>query len=482
MKLAAFLGHIHWLVLFAPALAGQEPKPFPFYNHRPYLQSLTSTSVLIATQSKLEVVARLQYGLDEGMELRIEEESPRRDHLFKLEGLTPGTTYHFRVSHIGDTVFARSTFRTLPGPGSTVSLAAIGDSGTESEAQFEVLAILERLEPVILVHTGDLVYPFGSPSNYHSKFFDVYRDFLRSTCIYPVLGNHDCLRSPDYWLYMFHLPANNPAKDESYYSFDAGDAHFAALSSCTDELPEDQLLWLDEDLAASHLTWKIVVLHHPIYSNAFHGGSAHIRDVLVPILERRGVDLVLSGHDHVYERSYSILGGVIRGAHQDPDYVSPEGILYVVTGGGGAPLYDFKPSPEAHLGAVFRSGHHALSLEITPERITGRAMGVDEELIDRFSITKPAPGPALRFRRGDTNEDGSVDVADVVGALGYLFAGLPPPCLAASDVNGSRSVELTDSIHLLNHLFIGGPSPVPPYPDCGSDEEADESGCKGSCD
>ena len=62
---------IHWLVLFAPALAGQEPEPFPFYNHRPYLQSLSSTGVMIVTQSKLEVVARLQYGLTEAMELRL---------------------------------------------------------------------------------------------------------------------------------------------------------------------------------------------------------------------------------------------------------------------------------------------------------------------------------------------------------------------------------------------------------------------------
>ncbi|MBI4605969.1 MAG: metallophosphoesterase [Planctomycetes bacterium] len=466
---------------FAPRGAAQDDEPFPYYNHEPYLQSLTSTSVLIVSQSKLEVVARLQYGLESFSENRIEEESPRYDHLFRLEGLKPDTLYHYRVTHIDQTAFARSTFRTLPEPGSELTVAASGDAGTLSDEQLAIAGLLEKLAPRLLLITGDLVYPYGSPRNYHEKFFEVYEDLLRGTCVYPSLGNHDCWLSPDYWLYAFHTPANNPAGTDAYYSFDAGDAHFVALNTCEGEVPEEQVAWLDQDLAAAQRGWKIVFFHHAPYSNAIHGGTVPVRDAVVPVFERRGVDLVLSGHDHVYERSYPILGGMMRDAFQDPDYVAPRGIIYVVTGGGGAGLYDYFPSPEAHLSAFFRSEHHYVKLRIAPGEIEGTAVSVEGKTLDRFTIRKRGEGASLRFLRGDANEDRDLNLTDGVVVLNYLFTGAPPPCLAASDFDASGTVTISDPIQTFNFLFTGGRPPAPPYPDCGGGAEAPDVGCKGPC-
>jgi hypothetical protein len=415
------------------------------------------------------------------MELRLEEPEPAYDHLFRLEGLQPGTRYYYRVTHVGVQLWARESFLTLPGPGSEVHLAAIGDSGTGSDEQIELAGQLDALEPHLLLHTGDTVYPYGSPSHYYNKFFKIYRDLLSNTCIYPSLGNHDCFISPAYWLYVLHLPANNPAKDEAYYSFDAGDAHFVALNSCTYEVPEEQVEWLEEDLAATKQAWKIVYFHHAPYSNAIHGGTVSVRDAVVPVFERQGVDLVLSGHDHVYERSYPIRGGGLRDGFQDPNYVSPRGIIYVVTGGGGATLYDYEPSPEAHLSAFFRSEHHYFSLKITSEEIEGKAIGLGGKEIDRFTIRKQAAAPALHFVRGDINQDGGINLTDGVGILNYLFAGAVPPCLAASDYNASGEIVITDAIQLLNFLFLGGPPPAAPFPECGTAEGADDTGCVKSC-
>src|SRR5262245_10274475 len=124
------------MAALCPRLAAQDPEPeeFPHYNYEPYLQSLTSTSVIIVSQSKEEAVARLQYGRDEAMDQRLEEEEPAHDHAFRLEGLQPDTLYHFRVTHIDISTFSRMSFRTLPEPGKEIIVAAIGDSGTLSDA------------------------------------------------------------------------------------------------------------------------------------------------------------------------------------------------------------------------------------------------------------------------------------------------------------------------------------------------------------
>ena len=462
-------------------LFGQAPE-FPLYNRRPYLQSLTSTSVLIVTQSKAELAAVLRFGVDPAMDTVITEPAPSHDHVFKLEGLLPDTLYRYKVSHPGVTEHPTATFRTLPGPGSDITVAAIGDSGTLSDDQLMVGAMIEVLEPRLLLHTGDMVYPLGSPSNYQEKFIGVYRDLLMRTCIYPVLGNHDCMRGPEYFLYMFHLPANNPAMDEGYYSFDAGDAHFAALNSCSGEISPEQAAWLDEDLGKATLPWKIVLLHHPAYSNGFHGGTILVRDVIAPIVERHEVVLVLSGHDHVYERSYPILGNELHAGFQEPDYIHPGAPIYVVTGGGGAGLYDYNATADAHLSAVFESAHHYFKLRITPELLEGTAVGIDE-VLDTFTIRKgEVVDPVLGFVRGDVDEDRDVNLTDAIQILGFLFLGEREICRAAADVDGTAEISITDAVALLSHLFQGGAAPVAPFPGCGEDPAADSTGCTTRCE
>ena len=467
---------------FLPVLTAQDPDPFPYYNYEPYLQSLTSTSVVIVSQSKEPRVARLQYGLDEEMAIRIEEDGPRHDHVFRLEGLQPDTVYHYRVFHLEDSTFARMQLRTLPQPGAPVLVAAIGDSGTLSDAQLAIADLLLALQPAILLHAGDTVYPYGTPQNYREKLFQVYKRLFRSTCFYPSLGNHDCFISPDYWLKSFYTPANNPAGSRAYYSFDAGDAHFAVLNSCEGDMPQEQLDWLDADLTQTARIWRILLFHHPPYSNAFHGGNIEIRAALAPVLEKHGVELVINGHDHVYERSYPILDNQMRDAFQEPSYVAPRGTIFVVTGGGGATLYDYKPTPAAHLSAVFKEEHHYFKLLITPEALEGTAVNEEGLEIDRFSIKKSGEVAPLRFVRGDANQDREVNLADGVVILGYLFSGAPPPCLAASDIDASGEIRLSDAVQVFNYLFLGGVPPAGPHPECGTLQEAVDVGCKGGCE
>ncbi|MCZ6794784.1 MAG: metallophosphoesterase [Planctomycetota bacterium] len=474
-----------WVLVGPPSggrLAAVEGDGCDERDRSPYLQMLTTTGVLVVSRSAEPRAARLRLGLDPSLSLRLLESQVARRHVFRLEGLQPASDYFYEVEHVGLPPFPAARFRTLPEPGGEVRLAVIGDSGTLSDEQFAVARLLETLSPDLLLHTGDAAYPFGTPQNYSEKFFDVYEGLLSRTCVYPALGNHDCFITADFWLDAFYLPANNPDDDESYYSFDAGDAHFAALNTCTWDLPPEQVEWLDEDLLRSRATWNIVYFHHSIYSNAFHGGNLRVRDAVLWVLEKHGVDLVICGHDHAYERSYPLRRGIPRGAFREPDYVDSGGTVYLVTGGGGAGLYPHIPSPDIHLSAVFHSVHHAVSLVIRPGEIVGEAIDIEGEVIDRFSIRKGGEAAQpLYFVRGDADGDGDALLTDAVVILSFLFTGGVPPCLAASDVNASGDIVITDAIYLLNHLFTGGPPPPAPFPECGAVDGADDGGCLASC-
>jgi 3',5'-cyclic AMP phosphodiesterase CpdA len=144
--------------------------------------------------------------------------------------------------------------------------------------------------------------------------FNVYADLFRHVPFYPSAGNHDYKTQQGApFRDVFALPGNG---GEKWYSYDWGRVHFAALDTEADY--DAQMTWLDADLAASTLPWKIVYLHRPPYSSGGHGSDTALRNKLAPILKRHGVRLVLAGHDHNYERT-----------------TAQDGVVYVVTGGGG---------------------------------------------------------------------------------------------------------------------------------------------------
>jgi 3',5'-cyclic AMP phosphodiesterase CpdA len=166
----------------------------------------------------------------------------------------------------------------------------------------------------LIIHTGDLAYDDGTMKQYETTVFDVYGDLFRNLPFFPAAGNHDykTMKGAPF-RDVFNLPNHN---GEKWYSYDWGRVHFVALDTESDYAT--QAAWLDKDLAANKLPWKIVYMHKPPYSSGAHGSDMALRKKLAPVLERHGVQLVLSGHDHNYER------------------MKPQnGVAYVVTGGGG---------------------------------------------------------------------------------------------------------------------------------------------------
>jgi predicted MPP superfamily phosphohydrolase len=203
----------------------------------------------------------------------------------------------------------------LPNRDGSLKFAALGDFGTGSKAQYELaeqmVKVHDRFKYDFVVLVGDNLYGSGRPQDFKNKFEVPYKPLLdRGVKFYASLGNHDAREQRYYKLF------NMDGK--LYYTFSPRpDVSFFALES-TYPVPE-QIKWIEDELKGSGSNWKIPFFHHPLYSSGDrHGSDLRLRKVLEPLFVKYNVSVVLSGHDHFYER------------------VKPQqGITYFVTGSGG---------------------------------------------------------------------------------------------------------------------------------------------------
>jgi acid phosphatase type 7 len=242
------------------------------------------------------------------------------------------------------------------------------------KGQLAVAALLESLRPDLVLHTGDVVYSAGQERHYDRRFFAPYRNLIKTVPLFPVLGNHDVReRNGAAFLENFHPPLSSPGSTKRY-SFDWGNTHFVALDS---ELyhsdrgssHEEQRDFLDQDLASARKRWKVAFLHRSPYGSSRQGGDEKVREDLEPLFVKYGVDLVFSGHDHVYERTVPV-----------------EGVTYVVSGGGGRRLYR---AGQGELTACSKSAHHAVLVRVDGRRLLLEAVEAGGKVVDRFDFYKP---------------------------------------------------------------------------------------------
>jgi hypothetical protein len=218
----------------------------------------------------------------------------------------------------------------LPLKEKSVRFAVIGDNGTGDRPQYEVgsqmAAYHEKFPFEFVLMLGDNIYGGQSASDFKRKFEDPYKKLLDAGVkFYASLGNHD---NPNQ---RFYKPFNMDGR--RYYNFRRGNAAFFALDS--NYMDAEQVKWLKKELPASDAAWKICYFHHPLYSHAkTHGADTDLRKTLEPILKDTGVRIVLSGHEHTYER------------------LKPQGgIYYFVLGNSGQLRYhNLRPSPDTLKG------------------------------------------------------------------------------------------------------------------------------------
>ena len=301
----------------------------------PYLQMGTPSGTVVRWRTSAPVIGRVQYGLSAGAATwSAEETAPTMEHQLELTGLLPDTAYYYAIG-TPDTVLAGGDathlFRTPPATGASkpTRVWVVGDSGTADAGARAVRDAYDRFTGTrhtdLWLMLGDNAYERGTDAEYQAAVFDTYPEMLRRSVLWPTFGNHDgysadsATQSGPYYE-IFTLPKRGEAGGfasgtEAYYSFDWANIHFICLDSFdSSRSPAGAMLtWLRQDLASTNQPWVIVFFHHPPYSKGSHDSDSEIelidmRRNVVPILEDAGVDLVLAGHSHSYERSFLIDG------------------------------------------------------------------------------------------------------------------------------------------------------------------------------
>ncbi|MET0650578.1 MAG: metallophosphoesterase [Pyrinomonadaceae bacterium] len=215
---------------------------------------------------------------------------------------------------LGSQVVAAPVKLTLPLAQDSVRFMVVGDTGTGAREQNELAAVMVRyrqsfpFEFALLM--GDNMYGGEKAADYKVKFEDVYKPLLdQKVKFYASLGNHDESNQRFYE----HFNMNG----EEYYQLKKGPISFYALNS--NYMDKKQLTWLEEKLKGDTSDWKVAFFHHPPYSSGGkHGSSSSLRQVVEPLFVKYGINVVLAGHEHFYER------------------VKPQkGIYYFISGAGG---------------------------------------------------------------------------------------------------------------------------------------------------
>jgi hypothetical protein len=286
-----------------------------------------------------------------------------------LAGLKPNTRYEYEVpGHEA----AKGSFKTAPSikEPAPFQFLLYGDTRTRHDVHRRVvIEILKHQSPDFILQSGDMVED-GNDSSLWPIFFDIEHDLLRQTVFYPALGNHE--RDTRYFQGFFQH--NTP-----YYSFDWGNGHFIVIDSDIanvsasqrerDAFWAEQTRWLEDDLASHQgADYRFVIAHHPSFTAVARrqGDNPHMT-ALVPMFEQYHVSAAMFGHDHNYQ------------------HYLKNGIHYVISGGGGAPLYDVSKPPEGITQKVV-SIENFVEVSVDGRTAHFRAIAIDGSTLDEFEI------------------------------------------------------------------------------------------------
>lgn len=304
----------------------------------PYLQMNNEEGVTIRWRTLSQQNSLVRFGTSlETMSDSVFIDESVLDHAVTIHGLDSDTKYYYTVGNSSELLSLPDSsyfFKTHPPQGQegNYNFWVIGDAGRSTAEQRQVLAAYldEYKQPTdgwLLL--GDNAYQEGTDSEYQKAFFEnMFEEILVNSSVFPTPGNHDlrdygivnqAITSAPYFD-IFDVPTQGESggvasNTESYYSWNYGHVHFISLDSYGTSLStvDSMYSWLERDLKANNQQWIVAYWHHPPHSKGSHdsdddtdseGIMSTIRENHVPLLESYGVDLILTGHSHVYERSY----------------------------------------------------------------------------------------------------------------------------------------------------------------------------------
>ncbi len=448
----------------------------------PYLQVGTPSSGIIRWRTDCPSDSRVQVTLPDGTTRMVEDAAPVTEHEITVKDLAPGTRYGYAIgaSSGGGPLWLAGDddtyFVTAPSAGKPTRIWVLGDSGTKDDrpaAVRDAYAAFSVDRPTdLMLMLGDNAYDRGTDLEFQEAVFDVFGGFMRHTFLWPALGNHETSQAHEAarvaaspYFQIFTLPRAGeagglPSGSENYYSFDHGDIHFVCLDSMTTSseplrtartYPPAMLRWLDEDLAARTKPWLIAFLHHPPYTKGSHDSDSNadyesglLRKTVLPVLEAHGVDLVMSGHSHVYERSFLLAGhfgnsqsfsasmkkGAGSGRPSDGGpYVKPAsgttpgGAVYVVAGSSGqSSPRGARLNHPAFFIAMARIG--SLVLDIDGKRLDARFLRDTSFVEDHFTMHKgPLDRPLPRIDLSSSASQAPIAIGTPVKLGAHVASG-----------------------------------------------------------
>lgn len=370
------------------------------------VSKVTTTTAVLVVKTDITTDVRVDYGSSAGVYSATKTSAGLTRHELFLDALTPSSNVYYRViitdsANPGSAVsLPEKSFHTARTAGQAFSYAVAGDNRpwtntiTQPAVWSTITGQMEAENLDLALHVGDIIYGLGTDTlaqneDKYDGFFATTTPLTQAVPLYAVAGNHEWIITPNGragFEREFALPVNNGAEaaiyGEEYYSFNNGDTHFVALST---EIPGEQglitgnqKLWLQQDLAANTKPWTVVWLHRPLYAGthasdpwtdlANTAGQQNKAEIQALFSQSR-VSIVFEGHEHFYH--HHIEGGV----------------NYVITGGGGAPLY---PVPPLGNGDIFTAGvYEHVKVDETASSLKVSAIDSGGATLESFTLGTP---------------------------------------------------------------------------------------------
>ncbi|MCG3259496.1 MAG: fibronectin type III domain-containing protein [Candidatus Heimdallarchaeota archaeon] len=364
-KTFAFILIVSFLIPFGIQIENIRADDIPPLDIHLSWQHDTTTTMTITWRTTESASSIVQYGLDSAYGNEKDGEITGIYHFVELTGLLPETIYHYRVgdgtSWSGDYSFKTGT------SGNHIQFIDVGDCQNRPVEGRMMQDAIRRLPMDMLTFTGDLCNTGPTIEEWYN-WFTAFSPLIRNVPLMNILGNHE--RNLSYYYDMFSLPGK-----EEYYSFNLGPVHFVGLhtlwNGAPNNLPE-QAAWLISDLEShQEYDWTIVMMHTPPFSSFpryYSGEYDSLNETFVPIFEQYSVDLVMTGHEHAYER------------------LQKNNVTYVISGGGGSRLVDINTAISINESIIIESSYNFLYLDIYENKLSVGGYRPDYSLIDQHVV------------------------------------------------------------------------------------------------
>jgi hypothetical protein len=425
MKFPSFLAFAAALLVASSASAGTITKG-------PWMQHVTQTSAVVRVEVDPPAPVSLEIGMsaavgstDSGVGSVIDSREVRALHTILVKGLEPDTRYPFTVRAHGAPRYGAITTAPRNEAGTPFRFLIYGDNRTDDASHASVVRAMVASASSFLVNTGDLVEKGGSSAQWQT-FFDIEAPLTRERPIFSCVGNHELTDGAGLDYVRYFGPAELPKEivapapavtgiplhdagpkqlslDQLSGTFRWSNARFFMINGMVPFSSGPNREWLEKVLAEADsepgLAWRVVVVHHGPWSSGPHGDNKILHDAKIPqLLRDHKVDLVISGHDHIYERG------------------TAEGLPYLVSGGGGAPVYRVKKA--AATSRRYESVRHFVEASVSNVGIQFVATRPDGSTIERCALRKLGGWDCDGEKPGDAIGSGEGGITGAAGAAG----------------------------------------------------------------